>query len=288
MKSLFAVSLLVLLLFPVQAAESPDARQIVSRAHAAAGGEAWIRPRTLHLVGRAVLYRDGLFAQRTKAEHYEMWRVFPAWNEAAHGASGKVRIDATSGGRVLFQQAFDGEHTWNQDGRVEQAQASREWSENFGFGIIRFALDPGFVLTRMADDQVEGHPSYVVRVRDPAGTDTSFWIDQTDYAIRKVGFDTARGWHTRIYSDFRFHRTPRFQQPTRVRLYYDDVLTNDVHWQRFAIDGPIDDAVFDLSLQGNPAAPVRDEPRYDVPDAGIDVLLLDDPALDRSTVDTSR
>jgi hypothetical protein len=240
-------ALLVLLLALAQAparSETLDARAIVERAHAAAGGDAWKRPRTLHLVGRAVLYRDGLWSQRTEADHYEMWRVFPAWNDAAHGASGKVRIDARAGDRVLFQQAFDGVDTWNQDGRVAQAQASREWSENFGFGIIRFALDEGFQLTRHPDDQVEGHATHVVGVRDPSGGDTRFWIDAADYSIRQVGFDTPRGWHTRIYSGFEFHREPRFQQPTRVRLYYDGVLSNDITWVRYAVNAPIDDAVF--------------------------------------------
>jgi hypothetical protein len=247
-----AVVLALPLQAAVEAADSDrqahglDARSIVERAHAAAGGEAWKRPRTLHLVGRATLYRDGLHEARTDADLYEMWRVFPAWNDTARDASGKVRVEAFSNGRVLFQQAFDGEHSWNQHGRVEQAEASREWSENFGFGIIRFALDPGFELVRHADDQVEGFPTHVIAVRDASGGDTRFWIDSNDYSIRQVGFDTARGWHTRIYSGFEFHQSPRFQQPTRVRLYYDGVLTNDIHWQQYAIDAGIADAVFEL------------------------------------------
>ncbi len=98
----------------------------------------------------------------------------------------------------------------------------------------------------MADDQVEGHPSMVVRVRDPSGGQTTFWIDQHDHAIRKVGFATPRGWHTRIYSDFAYHENPRFQQARRVRLYYDDVLSNDIAWQRYEVNRPIDDAVFML------------------------------------------
>jgi len=241
-----AIPALVLLLLPLAllADDDPSAREIVERAHAAAGGEAWRRPATLHLVGRAVLYRDGVAAHRTVADHYEMWRVFPQWNDAAHGASGKVRFDVRSAGRTLMQIAFDGEVSWNQDGVIPGGEASREWSEAFGFGIIRFALDEGFQLTRMADDQVEGHPAWVVSVRDPVGTDTLFFIDQASHAIRKIGFDTPRGWHERIYDGFAWHENPRFQQPTRVKLYYRGVLTNDITWEHYRVDGAIDEAVF--------------------------------------------
>lgn len=55
------------------------------------------------------------------------------------------------------------------------------------------------------------------------------------------GDRSTRGWHHRIYSDSEWHEAPRFRQPTRVRLYYDGIKTNDVHWQRFAVDQPIAD-----------------------------------------------
>jgi hypothetical protein len=222
-----------------EAAESPSARSIVERAHEAAGGAAWRRPRTLHLIGSATLYQDGAYDKKSVADHYEMWREFPAWNTAAHTASGKVRIDAHAAGKVLFQTAFDGTHTYNQNGLVPNAQASREWSEAFGFGIIRFALDEGFSLARLADDQVEGIPCHVVRVSDPSGADTTFWIASTDASIRKVGFDTPRGWHERIYSDYFWHENPRFAQSGRVRLYYRGALTNDIRWHEVEVNRPI-------------------------------------------------
>ena len=119
-----------------------------------------------------MLNDDGTAASRKEVSHYEMWREFPAWNRAAHGANGRFRLDARNGDATLYQISYDGKDTWNDKGRVEQAEASREWSENFGFGIIRFALDDGFVLTRMADDQVEGRAAWTVRVTDPGGAAT--------------------------------------------------------------------------------------------------------------------
>ena len=251
MKRMFSPLLAVLcamsLAAPVLADESqPDARQIVAMAHAAAGGDSWKRPKTLHLTGSATLYNDGTAASKVQVPHYEMWRVFPAWNQAAHGANGKFRLDARNGDATLFQISYDGKDTWNDKGKVEQATASREWSENFGFGIIRFALDEGFELTRMADDQVEGRPAWTVRVADPGGAKTLFWIDQADHTVRKVGFDTPRGWHERIYSDFYMVQDPAFQQPGRVRLYYGGALVSDIRWTDATVDAPIADPLFVL------------------------------------------
>ncbi len=243
---LFAVLCGLSLAAGVAAEEPLDARRIVQMAHAAAGGDSWKRPRTLHLTGTAVLYADGTAASRREVSHYEMWREFPAWNQAAHGANGKFRLDARNGDATLYQISYDGKDTWNDKGKVEQAEASREWSENFGFGIIRFALDDGFVLTRMADDQVEGRAAWTIRVADPGGASTMFWIDQADHTVRKVGFATPRGWHERIYSDFYMVPQPRFQQPGRVRLYYGGALVSDIRWAHAVVDAPIAHGVFVL------------------------------------------
>ena len=231
-----------------------DARTIVSRAHEVAGGPAWQRPVTLHLRGRALLYENGVLATRTVAERWEMWRVFPMWNATAHGPSGKVRVEGESNGKLLFQVSFDGTNTYDMNGLVPGAKANAEWAEAFGFGIIRFALDDGFSLTRLADDQVEGHPAFNVAVKDPSGGSTLFWIDSESYAIRKVGFDTPRGWHERIYSGFEYHQDPRFMQATRVRLYYAGALTNDITWEQYAINKPIADELFVLSGKAGAAA----------------------------------
>jgi hypothetical protein len=232
--------------FNAAADDGLTAQAIVQRAHEAAGGAVWKRPKTLHLTGRATLYRDGLAANAMAADHYEMWRVFPAWNHAAHGANGKFRMEARAGERVIIRQSFDGVDTWDANGKVAQAQASREASENYGFGIIRFALDEGFKLTRLPDDQVEGHASHAVRVTDPGGSETTFWIDSASFAIRKVGFDTPRGWHERIYSEFYRVEPSGFMQPGRVRLYYRGALANDIRWESAVVDAPIADGIFVL------------------------------------------
>ena len=247
MKRMLVMLFVMFCTVPTLAAEDqPDAREIVRMAHAAAGGDSWKRPQTLHLTGSATLYNEGTAASKVQVPHYEMWRVFPAWNQAAHGANGKFRLDARNGDTTQFQISYDGQDTWNEKGKVEQAEASREWSENFGFGIIRFALDEGFTLTRMADDQVEGRPAWTVRVTDPGGAQTLFWIDRADHTLRKVGFETPRGWHERIYRDFYMVEPPRFQQPGRVRLYYAGALVSDIRWTQAEVDAPIAHDVFVL------------------------------------------
>ena len=226
----------------LQANPALDARTIVERATAAAGGETWRRPRTLFLEGYAVFYGPGgvpLVNQR-----HAMWRVFPEFKPDAHGADGKVRIESWRDGQLVTFTTFDGTRTYNRDGPMPPSEADRQWAENFGFGVIRFALDPGYALTRLPDDLVDGQPVYRVEVTDPGGARTQFGIGVSDYAVRSVGFVTPRGWHERIYSDF--YRLPgiSWTQPGRIRLLYNGVKQNEIIWQRFRLNEPMEDALF--------------------------------------------
>lgn len=221
------------------------AQTIVALAQQAAGGEVWRRPKSLHLIGRATLYTNGDRGARVHADHYEMWRVFPTFGAGAHSANGKVRIDAKQGKRIVFQIAYDGSETYNQHGRVPGAQASKEWSEAFGFGIIRFALDPGFELMRLPDDELDGALCWLIKVIDTEKAETTFWIDQKTRQIRRVGFDTPKGWHERTYSDF-FTLVSGWVQPGRVRMTYRGVLHSDVRWTRATVNETISESVFRL------------------------------------------
>jgi hypothetical protein len=244
--------LLLLAMTLTATAQQPalTALSIVEKAVAEAGGEAWARPNTLQLRGHATFYGLGEQANEIHVPTYKMWRVFPTENKAAHQANGRVRFDAFIGDKRFFQIAFDGQKSLAEfSPEAEREREAAKWENSFGFGILRFARDPGFVLTRLADDQIEGHPCYFVRVLDPQKNVTDFGIDQKDFAIRAVSFKTPRGFHQRIYSDFKWHQKPRFRQPTRVRLYYDGVKWTDITWQEFAVNQPIDEAVFQLSKE---------------------------------------
>jgi hypothetical protein len=220
------------------AASAITPRGIIERAHAAAGGALWTRPKTLYMRGRAKLYSDGTPHSLVEVDDYQMWREFPAFNRSAHDANGKVRIDAKRGSEIVFTTAFDGSLSYNQHGVMPGAKASQEWNEAFGFGIIRFALGKDFQLTRKTDDEIESEPCFVVEVRDPSGTATTFWIDQSGFEIRRVGFETPKGWHERTYSEF-FRLSNGWLQPGRVRLRYRGVLFNDVYWSHAEVNAPI-------------------------------------------------
>ena len=223
------------------------ADEVIAHAVDAAGGEGWKRPQTLMFEGTMIAYTDGYKDKAVVVDDYRMWRKFPAVSENAHAANGKVRFDAKVDGEILFQIAFDGTYSYNQDGLIGEAVAQKQWAAAFGFGIIRFADGEGFSTRRLADDQVAGHPCYLIEVTDPAGEKTIFGIDRKGYEIRMVGFDTPRGWHHRIYDDFAWHEEPKFRQPRHVRLYYQGRLTNDIRWPVFRINTPISDNIFVLN-----------------------------------------
>jgi hypothetical protein len=221
------------------------AREIVARAHAAAGGEAWLKAGTNVMRGDATLCRDGDPTRCVHADRYVMYRVYPT--ELAHGAhagSGKFRLDAYNGKERIFQVAFDGERSYNQDGPLPAERAASDETSAFGFSAIRFALHPGFEVERLTDDEVEGRPSYFVRVRDPSGTRTLFGIDKQDFRVRSAQWQTAKGWHMRLYSDFYELEGSGFVQPGRVRHFYDGVKTVDIHWRSAEIGQPIADSTF--------------------------------------------
>ncbi len=249
-RSLAAAAAALLLATPCAADDEPlSAAQIIAAVYEANGGETWRRPRTLYLEGYGVFWPAGTEGSRMVADRYRMWRAFAPASADAHLANGKVRIDSFSGDTTLFQIAFDGETAYNAEGPIPGGAANPQWRNSFGFGIIRYALDDGFRLERLPDDTVEGHPAYFVGVRDPAGSETIFGIDKRDFAVRMVGFETPKGWHHRLYSDFVAGTNPAWRQPRLVRLYYDGVKQNEIHWRVFRVNEPVPDAVFVLPAQ---------------------------------------
>jgi hypothetical protein len=228
-------------------AQSLSAQQILRKAVNAAGGEVWQSPNTLVLKGVADFTPYG----RQDAEHfihfddYAMYRVFPPDNDEAHKANGKVRFDATYGEKPFFLLKFDGKKSaMNLSDLAKPYGKHFNWSNNFGFSIIRFADDPTFTTTLLTTDQVEGYPCFMVQITDPKKNVTTFGIDQKTFNIRLVQFTTDVGFHHRIYSDFKRDKASGFVQPTRVRLYFDGLKWMDIHWQRFAVNQPIADKIF--------------------------------------------
>ncbi len=224
-----------------------DPKKILQSAVAAAGGETWQQPKTLMLKGDAVWtpYGKTDASHRIRFDDYAMYRVFPTENDAARQANGKVRFDAKDGGDSFMQLIFDGKETQNfLSDRAKPYQKHFAWSNNFGFGILRFADREGFVVERLADDQVEGALTYVVQITDPKKQVTTFFIDQQTHYIRSVAFNTDVGYHHRIYSDFKRAPIVDFVQPTRVRLYFDGIKWMDIFWRQFAVNEPIADTVF--------------------------------------------
>jgi hypothetical protein len=218
-------------------------RQIIERATARAGGETWRRPRTLYLEGYGIFY--GPQGAPLINQRHRMWRIYPDFKPNAHNADGKVRIVSERDGKVVSFSAFDGARTYGLEGPLPPSAADRQWAENFGFGVIRYALDEGYQLDRQPDDLVDGQPVYRIQVTDPSGATTLFGIAQRDFLVLSVGFATTRGWHERIYSNFYTKPGVSWVQPGRVRLLYNGVKQNEIIWRDFSLNQPMDDRLFD-------------------------------------------
>lgn len=236
-------ALLMATLGPARAAPDDSARAILERAVEAAGGEAWLNPSTLYLAGSATFYAPDSPAPRVTADDYRMWRAINPDRTTAHGADGKVRITAKSGGRLMFEVGYDGTTTWTEKGVMPKDQADAYWASNFGFGIIREALGEGFTLERAPDRALNGDEIALIRVISPDGATTLFGIDRQSHHIRYMGFVTPRGFHERHYDDF-ITLPSGWVQAREVTLFYNGVKANTVLWREVQVGEPIDPALF--------------------------------------------
>jgi|694.fasta_scaffold02350_2 hypothetical protein len=231
-----------------------SAKEILQWAVAASGGNLWQQPESLELHGTALFTPFGKTdtSHQKQLDTYSMYRIFPGESKAAHQANGKIRFDAAAGEQVFMQLIFDGSKTQNK--LSEAARPYREhfsWSNNFGFGIIRFADRDSFLVERLTDELNDGIPCYTVQITDPKKMITVFQIDKKNHLIRGVSFSTTVGYHHRIYSDFKKIKVGDrfFMQPGRVRLFFDGVRWMDIHWQKHRVNEPISDDVFSLVKQ---------------------------------------
>lgn len=240
---LFAV-VLTALVSPLSAQPAAAPRAILEQAIDAAGGEAWLTPRTLVLAGSADFYAPDQAGPVSHADDYRMWRAMNPGRTSAHGADGKVRIVARSQGKTLFEVGFDGTTTWNDKRVVPKPEADAFWAANFGFGIIRQALRGGFTIESAPERSIDGHRLDVLRIIDPHGQSTLFGIDRESRFIRYMGFASPRGWHERVYDDFMMLDNPRWLQAREVTLFYNGLRANTVHWRVARVDVPLADEVF--------------------------------------------
>lgn len=225
------------------AVRASAAHEIVERAIAAHGGDIWLRPETLALSGKAVFFNPETGQVRSTADDYRMWRSFDPERSSAHGASGKVRIIAKSGAATIFEVGYDGDITWTQQGIMPQAEADVYWANNFGFGIIRQALESGFTLSTAPTRILNGNPANMVRIRDPQGAQTLFGFDAESSFITYMAFDSPRGFHERLYADF-VKLDNGWVQARRVTLLYDGIINNKVLWTQTEVGEPIAPEVF--------------------------------------------
>ena len=173
---------------PLQAQSSdPAARAVVERAVAAHGGDLWLEPATLELVGTATFSDPATGAVRSEADDYRMWRTFEEGRTAAHEASGKVRIIARSDDKMIFEVGYDGE-------------------------TDRFSLSPEQALVFAEEDS----PAFFAGAFEVV---QSMWVDEPK-VTEAFRTGAGLGWHE--HSNCLFRGTERF-----FRTGYNAHLVNE-------------------------------------------------------------
>ncbi len=222
------------------------AKQIIEKTIASNGGDHWKHPKTLILDGNARMYAQN--EPDLVLNTYRMHRVFPDTNARARQANGKVAILAKSKDIVFFDLRFDGTTSdiYLSD-RAKQLQDHFKWSNNFGFGIIRFAIDQNLEYSLTDVYHFGEIPCYYIKIKDASGQETIFGIEKEKFQILYMGFDTPLGFHLREYGNFNRDEMVPFVMPQSLKIYYDDFLWFEVQWETFKVNLSIEDKVFERS-----------------------------------------
>jgi hypothetical protein len=215
---------------------------IIERAYKAAGGETYKKPGTYHLSGVMLDYRNGPVPVEYKP--YDLYRVQPTEHPRGRQIDGKIRISAYKDGKPTLQMAFDGTATYSMTGPTGEGADAPFWRTTMGFGMIRYALSPGYKLTRLADDMVDGKPTYTIRVTDAVDESAVFSIRIADARIVKVAFPTPRGLHERVFSEFYTKPGVSWVQPRRLRSFINGVKETEFLYNDFSIGKPLPDNLF--------------------------------------------
>jgi Domain of unknown function (DUF4440) len=215
---------------------------IIERAYAAAGGDLYRYPGTYHLHGVYLDYKSGPVPVEYKP--YDLYRVQPKDHPRGRVADGKIRISAYKDGKPTMQIAFDGAKTYGIDGPTGEGADAPFWRTTMGFGMIRFALSPGYTTKRVADDLVDGKPAYTIRVTDPAGESAVFSVRIADARLVRVQFATPRGLHDRIFSEFFTKPGSPWVQPGRIRSFINGEKEAEFTYSDFTIGKPLPDDLF--------------------------------------------
>jgi len=220
------------------------AEELLQKAHAKAGGDFWKNPKSLTLKGHANFFQGD---DTLHNEIHNMWRVYATKKEDAHVANGKVKIESIRNGEPKILLSYDGYNTYDLDGKKEKSAADNMWSSAFGYGAIRHVFDEGYSVSTSGEDMVKNQNTVTVKVVDPNKGETFFDITLGDFKIVKVAFDTPRGWHHRLYSNFFEKEEYTWLQSGLVELFYNDIKTNEVIWEDFEVNESLPDSLFVLT-----------------------------------------
>lgn len=210
-------------------ADASPALSLVRQTIAAHGGEAFHRPRSIQLKGRAI-YHPMDRSPDVVIDQLTITRVVPQASTSARQPGGKLRAEAWVNGKVFFRQGYDGTRFWSDIS--PQAQPVAEYLQldrHFGFGIIRFAETPGFVVEQHPDGAIDGRPAFHISITDLEKRRTDFWIDKETRLIHKVAFDTPSGHHERIY--WPYDLSEQVREARHVKLLFKGHKLFDVMWE---------------------------------------------------------
>jgi PDZ domain/Aspartyl protease len=174
------------------AAYAVDPQEILARAKAAAGGNAWDEVRALHV--RATAATGGLSGPT------EAWQDL----ESGHFLSTFIL------GPIQGADGYDGTSSWSKDpsGQVTVSQSgdAREGSVNEAYRISLAWWYPQrhpAKIEAAGERSAEGRSFQVLRIHPEGGRPFEMWLDTSTWLLDRIVEDTAGETRTTLFSDYR-------------------------------------------------------------------------------------
>ncbi|HEX9942769.1 MAG TPA: pitrilysin family protein [Thermoanaerobaculia bacterium] len=216
---------------PASAADQSRAMDLLRKAQAALGGEAFLEQKSQISKGSGTISPPGM-PQPMPVPSIVTYRVFPDKERS--------ELQLPMGTMV---QAFDGTTGWASMGPQTQdntAQAKEE--QLYGFDVLREAGKPGHTARPLPDAQVGGKPAKVVEVSDDKGHATQFFIDPQTNLVVKVAFE-ANGQKTEaVYSDYREVGGVKVAYQTNVSQNGQPLV--EIKYSDVQVNAPVDEGLF--------------------------------------------
>lgn len=213
------------------AAEQTKAMDLLRKAQAALGGQAFVEQKSQISKGTGSLTPPN-FPQSVPINSYAIYRVYP---EKLHS---EIQLPM---GTIV--QTFDGTSGWGgMTGHIEETTDQFKEQQLYGFDLLRSLGKSGYTARPLPDADVDGKPAKVVELSDGAGHATRFFLDPQTGLVTKVAFEMGGQKIETAFSDYRDVAGVKVAYQTKITQNGQPFL--ELKLAEVQVNAPVDEGLF--------------------------------------------